>query len=72
MKSAFNNGILHHSVIPIFHTRKPANPIQFHTAEQYWKALLMGDDDIAEKILAGSGPAEAKALIGRWVILIKR
>ena len=32
----------------------------------YWKALLMGDDEIAEKILATSGPAEAKAL-GREV-----
>lgn len=32
----------------------------------YWKALLMGDDAIAEKILATSGPAEAKAL-GREV-----
>ena len=32
----------------------------------YWKALVMGDDETAEKILAASGPAEAKAL-GREV-----
>ena len=32
----------------------------------YFKALLMGDDAVAEKILATSGPGEAKAL-GREV-----
>ena len=32
----------------------------------YFKALLMGDDEVAEKILAASGPGEAKAL-GREV-----
>lgn len=32
----------------------------------YWKALLMGDDEIADRILAASDPAEAKAL-GREV-----
>ena len=44
-------------------------PLSFHTAEQYmmyWKALLMGDDTIGEKILASKGPGEAKAL-GREV-----
>ena len=32
----------------------------------YFKALLMGHDEVAEKILASKGPAEAKAL-GREV-----
>ena len=32
----------------------------------YFKALLMGDDEVAEKILATKGPGEAKAL-GREV-----
>ena len=44
-------------------------PLEFHTSEQYmmyFKALLMGDDEVAEKILATKGPAEAKAL-GREV-----
>ncbi|MCJ1459064.1 hypothetical protein MMC28_009441 [Mycoblastus sanguinarius] len=44
-------------------------PLQFHTSEQYmmyWKALLMGDDAVAEKILVAPGPGEAKAL-GREV-----
>ena len=44
-------------------------PLRFHTTEQYmmyWKALLMGDDEIALKILDCKTPAEAKAL-GREV-----
>ena len=44
-------------------------PLEFHTSEQYmmyFKALLMGDDEVAEKILATKGPGEAKAL-GREV-----
>lgn len=48
---------------------KSGNPLQFHTTEQYmmyWKALLMGDDEVAEKILATESPGEAKAL-GREV-----
>lgn len=48
---------------------KTGKPLSFHTSEQYmmyFKALLMGDDTIAEKILASEGPGEAKAL-GRQV-----
>jgi ribA/ribD-fused uncharacterized protein len=44
-------------------------PLQFGTSEQYMmyaKALLMSDFATAQKILAASGPAEAKAL-GREV-----
>ena len=54
---------------PDFSHPETGKPLEFHTAEQYmmyWKALLMGDDATAEKILATSGPAEAKAL-GREV-----
>ena len=43
------------------HTR----PLKFHTAEQYmmyWKALLMGDDEMTLKIADCKTPAEAKAL----------
>ena len=48
---------------------KTGKPLSFSTSEQYmmyWKALLMGDDATAEKILAAKNPAEAKAL-GREV-----
>ena len=44
-------------------------PLAFHTSEQYmmyFKALLMGDDGVAAKILASQGPGEAKAF-GREV-----
>ena len=44
-------------------------PLEFHTTEQYmmyWKALLMGDDEVALKIVDCKTPAEAKAL-GREV-----
>ena len=44
-------------------------PLKFHSAEQYmmyWKALLMGDDEVALKIVDCKTPAEAKAL-GREV-----
>lgn len=40
-------------------------PLEFHTSEQYmmyFKALLMGDDTVAAKILATKEPGEAKAL----------
>ena len=48
---------------------KTGKPLSFHTSEQYimyWKALLMGDDTTAEKILASKTPGEAKTL-GREV-----
>ena len=44
---------------------KTDEPLHFHTAEQYMmymKAVLMDDEDAAEKILAAPSPAEAKAL----------
>lgn len=43
--------------------------LHFHTTEQYmmyWKALLMGDDEMALKIADCKTPAEAKAM-GRQV-----
>lgn len=48
---------------------KTGKPLEFHSSEQYmmyFKALLMGDDAVSEKILATKGPREAKAL-GRQV-----
>ncbi len=39
-------------------------PLEFHTTEQYmmyWKALLMGDDEIALKVADCKTPTEAKA-----------
>ncbi len=44
-------------------------PLYFHTTEQYmmyWKALLMGDDEMALKIADCKTPAEAKGM-GRQV-----
>ncbi len=49
--------------------KKTGKSLEFHTSEQYmmyFKALLTGDDAIAEEILATKGPGKAKAL-GREV-----